>query len=886
MSKLVTLMKKIKTMLSEKQTEQKAIEESLMVLLLATIIFTIEGFLDEKLLSKFNGLSTIIDYVKNYWFVLPLISILISIFVYITIKNNYFKRIINYPAFTFKFDRWIISAILSMFLYCFATNWGWLQGNLNEQIIILGTILLLFYSMVIIKRKNKISLQCNNEQSGEEQNKIEMDGQSYSSDIAIKKSEDDKLDRTEFAIRLVTSINSWKKEESIVIGLYGEWGTGKTSVLNLMQEEFNKKQNMIIVPFNPWYFKDEEQLILQFFNKLVTEIEKNFFGKKSELISNIKAYSQKVASVTLRMGVVNFSFKDFLGNKEENNDIFSLKKNIEKQLERENKRIIILIDDIDRLDDKEIHSVFKLVKAIADFEHTTYILALDEEIVAQVLSTQYSGKQSSNIGQSFLEKIIQVPLYLPPVDQVDIQTILFGEIEKVLEKNQIFLPDNERMRFQMLWSNSIGKFPLTIRAVKRYQNSIVFSLPLVKEEVNIVDFLCIEGMRVFLPDLYKFIYKHSDAFLTAGGAKTEGVPEEYKPILDEVFKGFSTQEKKNIDFLIYELFPRSKYLFTGQKDNIRIFDKNWELEKRICAADYFNKYFVYSVRDGQISDKKFNDLLNELKNEDINSVINKTKEIISTRNYFRFIGKVLTVLDVLEPKQAEGLIMCLVGLEQSIPAGGNGNMSNQLQTALVISRLLIIQPEDRREDVSKRAIQAVDSLLFSVEILHYLDLASKNGHVLKENEMKRVAFNVIERIKKEINDDNFLDNYGVNTSMMLIMIKKFGNEKHKNKLSISLKKWMKKENGVEKLLIGFAQKSYNPESGRYYFSKFDVGSYSRLKTVVGKDGVDSIVEIIENKYPKDLLDDSEYVGITDYEEVALAFWDEHYTMLEAMNHSI
>ncbi|WP_182812764.1 P-loop NTPase fold protein [Bacillus sp. ME78] len=879
MSKLVTLMKKVKTMLSE---QQKAIEELLMILLLATIIFSIEGFLDGKLLSRSNELNEIVEHVKSYWFVLPILIVLIVIFIYGVIRNKYLKGIINYPAFTFKFDKWIISIILSIVFYRIAVCFGLLQGSLIVQTKILGGALFAFYLIVFILRKRRFSSEYDKKEGNEE----ELNDQSYSSDMAIKESKDDKLNRTEFVKRLVTSVNYWKKEESIVIGLYGEWGTGKTSVLNLMQEEFNKQHDTIIVPFNPWYFKDEEQLILQFFNKLVTEIENNFSGEKSKLISNIKDYSQKITSVTLRMGVVNFSFKDFIGNKEENNDIFSLKKNIEEQLEKENKRIIVLIDDIDRLDDEEIHSIFKLVKAIADFKYTTYILALDEEIVAQVLSTQYSGKQSSNMGQSFLEKIIQVPLYLPPVDHIDIQNILFGEIQKVLEKNQIFLPDNERIRFEMIWERSMGSFPLTVRSVKRYQNSIVFSLPLVKEEVNIVDFLCIEGMRVFLPDTYKFIYKHSDAFLTAGSPKTKELHEEYKSILDGVFKDFTNQEKKNIDYLINILFPRSKYLFTGQENDIAAYDENWEVEKRICSADYFNKYFAYSVRDGQISDKKFNDLLNELKNEDITSVINKTKDIISARNYLKLIGKIQMILDVLEPRQAEILMMCLVELEDSIPAGGIGNMNNLQQTALIISRLLSIQAEDRRADVIEKVMKSIDKLLFSVELLRYLDLASRNEHILKENDINKVAISVIEKIIPELGDENFLDNYGVNASTIVSMLSEFGSENHKDKLKISLNKWVKKENGVEKLLIGFAQKSYNPKNDRYTFSNFDVGSYSRLKKAVGKDGIDSIIDIIENKYLQDFLYMSEYVGNTDFEKVAFAFWREHHSMLEARDQGI
>lgn len=155
--------------------------------------------------------------------------------------------------------------------------------------------------------------------------------------------------------------------------------------------------------------------------------------------------------------------------------------------------------------------------------------------------------------------------------------------------------------------------------------------------------------------------------------------------------------------------------------------------------------------------------------------------------------------------------------------------------------------------------------------------------MLFEDEMKKIAIGVIERIEQELDDEDFLDNYGGNASKVLSILSEFGSENHKNKLAKSLDKWMKRENGVEKLLMGFAQKSYNPKNDRYNFSKFDVGSYSKLKEVVGKEGVDSIFNIIENKYPREFLFDSEYVGTTDLEKVAFAFWDEHYITFEMSN---
>src|SRR5690606_33695923 len=93
-------------------------------------------------------------------------------------------------------------------------------------------------------------------------------------------------------------------------------------------------------------------------------------------------------------------------------DIETLKERIGAILKENKSKVVIFIDDIDRLDKVEIHSIFRLVKLTADFLNTTYILSFDEEMVSAAIGERFgAGNQKS--GQNFLEKIIQVPLKIP-----------------------------------------------------------------------------------------------------------------------------------------------------------------------------------------------------------------------------------------------------------------------------------------------------------------------------------------------------------------------------------------------------------------------------------------------------------------------------------------
>ena len=121
----------------------------------------------------------------------------------------------------------------------------------------------------------------------------------YYADDPITKPEEDRFGRNVFVDKLSNDITKWKGEDkSLVIALYGHWGTGKSSVLNLLKRELNKNQANNVLSFDPWYFNSTERLIqtfLELLSKKVSEkanqvdkesIRKKFDEYKSSL-SNI-----------------------------------------------------------------------------------------------------------------------------------------------------------------------------------------------------------------------------------------------------------------------------------------------------------------------------------------------------------------------------------------------------------------------------------------------------------------------------------------------------------------------------------------------------------------------------------------------------------------------
>lgn len=230
----------------------------------------------------------------------------------------------------------------------------------------------------------------------------------FSADRPIVAHSDDRFGRWPFASRIAGTIRDRVDRTSIVIGVYAPWGDGKTSVMNMMQEALKEAPNVITVRFNPWYFRGDEQLIRGFFDELASSIDATLPTSVEKLGTILNKYGAWLSVIT-PYG----EHAEKIGERLSTAGIEILKGRVDKCLREAKKRVVVFIDDIDRLERHEIQSVLKVVKLSADFENTAYVLFFDDKVVADSLGERY-GAGDAQAGRAFLEKIIQVPLHLPP----------------------------------------------------------------------------------------------------------------------------------------------------------------------------------------------------------------------------------------------------------------------------------------------------------------------------------------------------------------------------------------------------------------------------------------------------------------------------------------
>jgi predicted KAP-like P-loop ATPase len=431
----------------------------------------------------------------------------------------------------------------------------------------------------------------------------------YLSDAPIVDVDEDKFDRSEFAKRIAATIGSKIDPSSIVIGLYGPWGDGKTTVLNFVQNELNRFDSVICFKFNPWRFEDESVLLNSFFETLAAVLQRKLSTHREEIGKTLSRYGGVLSSAgkalksTLDlagMGIHTPPVGDLgdaaanLGAVLSGTSLEELRKRIDDILVAEAKRVVIVMDDIDRLEKSEIHAVLRLIKLTADFQFTAYILAFDHSMVASAIGDRYSGNPGGTFqaGMSFLEKIIQVPIHLPPVTESALLVYCYECIENSLREAKIELTAEEAQTFGTLFQRSLARNVTTPRMAKRYANALTFSLVLLQGEVHLGELMLIEGLRVFLPKCFESIRDNKNLLLQPGRtlANLKSEPDIAETLVTSALAAATNENRNRITELIRVLFPRT----TGVNYN-QEWDAKWSKEKRIAAKDYFDRYFSLSI---------------------------------------------------------------------------------------------------------------------------------------------------------------------------------------------------------------------------------------------------------------------------------------------------
>ncbi len=446
-------------------------------------------------------------------------------------------------------------------------------------------------------------------------------------DKPIEGPEEDQFDFSPCAEAIAQSIFGNKKPEGTVIAIHGPWGSGKSSVMNLVrhyleeemksaqsQEGFDDTSNSVNIPiqildFKCWWFKGEEALMLEFFRQLYGALDKSGLSEAkaaiSQLGSRILSGSAPLVGAAVNYvapggGAVASSGMNLLSNLiKQKKTVEELYSEISEELLNSEKRYLMIIDDIDRLSPDEALLIFRLVKSVGQLPKITYLLAYDREVAEKIVSEHYPSE-----GSHYLEKIVQAGFDIPDPLPLHLERYFRKFLEELWKESENLVywkeyKDSKLSHFWNLFDNVVKPQIQSPRDVIRIMNTLRVTWLPVASEVDPADFLALETLRVKQPSLYATL-KANKEILTGMDFSSEDKNSKISRYEDIFVHDLQDEKRAEMKEALRCLFPPLDAVWRNTKISSGDIDE-WQRQKRACHDAHFDTYFRFSLSPGTSS---------------------------------------------------------------------------------------------------------------------------------------------------------------------------------------------------------------------------------------------------------------------------------------------
>lgn len=559
----------------------------------------------------------------------------------------------------------------------------------------------------------------------------------FSADRPIISGKDDLLGITDFAESLASAIKGWKGKNSLVIALYGTWGSGKTSVKNVAIEALKKddKNCPLMVEFNPWHWAGQEQLIETFFNEIGSILGKADKTKGKKRAAKWKQYSTyltigtsitKSAKTLLPLlGVLGAGFLDIVSNKMEETsklikdssealamqeeNLNEMKNDLSSMMKTLKKPILVIIDDIDRLSSTEIRLFFQLIKANADFPNLIYLLLFQRDIVEKSLEDI-----SPISGGDFLEKIVQIGFDIPKIQRSRLNKILTESLRELLSDKSINKRYDEH-RWDNIFIGGLQPFFDTLRDVHRFLSMLSFQVSLFRNkesfEVNPIDLIALETLRTFEPKVYHGLFDIKYILTRQGDSDSKSAEDNAHNAVEAVINQSSESKRTAVREILKQLFP---YIFSmGRYDSG--FEEKWFRDLRVCHPNVFDRYFHFTIPEGDISQAEIDSILDSAGNRE------KLVSIFHSFNQRGILDVVLERLEAykehLDLKYAVPFITAIFDIGDDLPERQPGfyTISPDSHASRIVRWYLMKETDiNKRGQILKEAMHATNGVYLPV----------------------------------------------------------------------------------------------------------------------------------------------------------------------------
>ena len=293
------------------------------------------------------------------------------------------------------------------------------------------------------------------------------------------------LGKDEFQIEpYVTGLAEFIEEcdTPMTIAIQGDWGCGKTSMMNMTRDCLKARKDIVDVWFNTWQFSQfnmDEQLVVTFLQHLIGELSEGIadVDLKEKLKDKFKPIMKSIA-VGMTKQFIGSDIGDVVDSALTKNEldivdkISELKRNFQELVQKTTaggeKRVVVFIDDLDRLQPVRAVELLEILKLFVDCDNCVFVMAIDTSVVFQGIREKYGENMSDEKAQSFFDKMIQMPFKMPVAYYK-----LGGMMERLLDfLQEESLTTKEKAEYVALFKKVTNGNP---RSLKRLANTILLT---------------------------------------------------------------------------------------------------------------------------------------------------------------------------------------------------------------------------------------------------------------------------------------------------------------------------------------------------------------------------------------------------------------------------
>lgn len=724
----------------------------------------------------------------------------------------------------------------------------------------------------------------------------------FSSDRPIASIEEDLLGRSGFSEDLAEAIASWHGKDSLVVALHGDWGSGKSSIKNMAISKLAElvENRPSIIDFSPWEWAAQDKITASFFqeiSKSIGRIDKSKAGKKlSRTLRKYGRYLNTGESVVSGLSSalptlfvlatitgIGGSFsdvewvkstgaivlgllaawaaalkwgKDFLNKlganaeataKENEQGLSDIRNELASLLSQRTEALIVVMDDLDRLTSEQLRMVFQLVKANLEFPNVVFLLLFQRDLVEDKLT---DGKQT---GRDYLEKIIQVPFDIPRIEVTRLQNLLFSRLDKIIEQDESAVRMFDSGRWGNIFHGALHTYFNNLRSVYRYTSTLSFHFSLLKGksafEVNPVDLIAIECLRVFEPDVYGELARSKEIFTKNGHGGYGRSREATTSIIEGIIDKSKEHSRQSVKEMLKQLFPTIEWALGGMSYTGE-FASTWLREMRVCHPSNFDKYFQFSIPAGELSNSDLQEMLSLTSDsEALSSFILSLKERGILKNA---LSQFESFTDEIPLNNGNSYIKALLDIGDVIDhesVGFTMFSSNTHAVRLVVWFLRRIDDVEERGTILLRCFKASEG----ISIVEHILQADENRReksdpdiVLGDKSFSDIKQEFVSKLDSLAeNSPNILMTHE-HLASFLYRWKRWGDEK-------KVVEWLKSQthdaDGCIKLLKAFVTKSSSQGMGDYVAR---VSSNIKLESIENFIEIEPIKKLIDDIDPNSL----------------------------------